>query len=283
MLESASRTGAADERETAEIEISIMPRPTVSIRFHSQAVTARDLTRAISNLTALLGSIDRSVSGEQDLTSKWVIQEMRSSEPMITLRHEPRPNRRDVGSRIVQAVIEVVEEINASSRAANLLHKVPTSILQKAEGLSSLGGNISITGCWNGQPKTVRITETTGEKLKPYTSYYESLGTVEGILRAVSFDGNLKIHNPLYDRDVQCVVDTDMVERAIHAFGLRIAARGLVRMDRGGNVVRIRADQFEVMPSDEELPSIEDMRGAIPGLTGDMNTEDFVRVVRNDW
>ena len=260
-----------------------MPRPTVSIRFHSQAVTARDLTRAISKLTDLLGSIDRSVSGEQDITSKWVVQEMRSSEPMITLRHEPRPNRRDVGSRIVQVGIEVVEEINASSRAANLLHKVPTSILQKAEVLSSLGGNISITGCWNGQPKTVRIAETTGEKLKPHTSYYESLGTVEGILRAVSFDGNLKIHNPLYDRDVQCVVGTDMVERAIDAFGLRIAARGLVRMDRGGNVVSIRADHFEVMPSDEVLPSIEDMRGAIPGLTGDMNTEDFVRVVRNDW
>ena len=58
-----------------------MSRPTVTIRLHSETVTAQQLVKAIENVTGIFGDIDRQITGHPQAMSQWLVEELKSSEP----------------------------------------------------------------------------------------------------------------------------------------------------------------------------------------------------------
>lgn len=97
------------------------------------------------------------------------------------------------------------------------------------------------------------------------TDYYD-YGSIEGRLEAIKdANGSLKIgvRDYLYPRAITCDVPERMIEQVFASFRRRVELSGKIHYRRDGTPVSIEADQLEVLPEDDELPSANEVRGIL--------------------
>jgi hypothetical protein len=96
-----------------------------------------------------------------------------------------------------------------------------------------------------------------------------SIGSIDGRLVSVSAGQEgayfIAIHDRLRGRKVRCSIPDSILDRALKAFESRVIARGIIWSRSDGSAVRIDVRDFEVVPSDDKLPSAEDVRGILKG------------------
>jgi|GEM_PF-770896 len=100
------------------------------------------------------------------------------------------------------------------------------------------------------------------EESADYTDY----GTLEGILQAIQDTRGaleLKIRDMIYPFPIRCVVDDNMLATALENFRHRVEIAGEIRYRRNGAATSIRADRIERLPDDDDLPTVEDVRGLL--------------------
>jgi hypothetical protein len=74
------------------------------------------------------------------------------------------------------------------------------------------------------------------------------------------------------------------LERAKSGVGQTVRVYGLVTyLARDSHPSSVRVEEIDILSTDEELPSLMDLRGAAPDLTGNLSSEDFIREVRRAW
>lgn len=124
-------------------------------------------------------------------------------------------------------------------------------------------------GIWVRQQRreiTPRINATAKASLQ---TGFDEFGTVEGQLSVVSERGapHFVIYEPIWDKPVKCLVPDALIAKAMDLWRRRVAAHGLVYYRPDGIPTRIEADEIEVFPSDDDLPSLDDVEGILR-LTG---------------
>lgn len=99
------------------------------------------------------------------------------------------------------------------------------------------------------------------EETKPA---YHDFGSIEGTLNAIQ-DGKggleLRIRDPMWQRPVQCFLPEDLLADAIFHFRKRVELFGEIHYRKDDTPDSIRVDRLDPLPSDSELPSIENVRG----------------------
>jgi hypothetical protein len=71
-------------------------------------------------------------------------------------------------------------------------------------------------------------------------------------------------------------------EQAIAALGSRVIVSERIRRNLKGIPVRVNTERLRALPVENEVPSLDDLMGSIPDLTGDLSTEEFVRMLRDE-
>ena len=96
------------------------------------------------------------------------------------------------------------------------------------------------------------------------SGYYE-LGTVEGRLSVLSERGetHFVIYEAVWDKPVKCVVPEKLIEKAMEYWRHRVAAHGEIRFRPDGIPTLIKADEIDLFPDDEKLPSHDDVFGIL--------------------
>lgn len=265
-----------------------MTRPTVTIRLHSETVTAQQLVKAIESLTGMLGDIDRDITGSRRAASRWLVEKLRSSEPQVTLRHEPQPNATDVGDLLVTTGMAGLQLINSEAKMLKPPDHFPLSALEKARALLKVARNgmprVSISARLRGTPSAVHFTERAELNLVRYTSVrHEALGSVEGTLQMVSNRGGgvFNIYDFLSQQKIRCTMRRNRIREAVDAFDQRVAVHGLLQENENGTIIGVKMHRIEVLPADEQLPTVEEIAGLIPDLTGDRSTGEYMRALRD--
>lgn len=265
-----------------------MSRPTVTIRLHSETVTAQQLVKAIENVTGIFGDIDRQITGHPQAMSQWLVEELKSSEPQITLRHEPQPNARDIGGLLVATGMAGLQAINTEAKMLKPPDHFPLSALEKAQALLKAARNgvprVSITARLGGEPNVVHFTKRAELNLVRYTSVrHEALGAVEGLLQMVSARGGgiFNIYDLLSQQKIRCTMPRRRIREAVNAFDQRVAVHGLLQANENGTVIGVKMHRIEVLPADDQLPTVEEIAGLIPDLTGDRSTGEHMRALRD--
>ena len=83
---------------------------------------------------------------------------------------------------------------------------------------------------------------------------------------------------------VACHFRSDLRDLAISALGAEVAVTGLLKYRSGEPFpYAINIDEIEVYPPENELPTIDDLRGLAPDATGDVPSEKFIADRRDDW
>ncbi|MEJ7765904.1 MAG: hypothetical protein WKF86_10435 [Acidimicrobiales bacterium] len=78
---------------------------------------------------------------------------------------------------------------------------------------------------------------------------------------------------------VRCFFGTELQPRVMNAFETRVVAEGIITRKADGQPVSILVDQFEVIAEDGR-PTVDDLRGCQPDITGGLESVDFIRQQR---
>ena len=114
--------------------------------------------------------------------------------------------------------------------------------------------------------------------------HHQSIGSVEGRLELVSLHpGRRHFHvcHTLTGKAVKCSLPPELEEDVKRSLGQRVIVSGLVSYDENGRPRIVRSEKLRIMKEDRDLPSVKDMVGLAPDITGDMSTEDYIRVLRD--
>jgi hypothetical protein len=97
------------------------------------------------------------------------------------------------------------------------------------------------------------------------TDYYD-FGTLEGRLEAIQdTNGGLKIRvkDFLYPKAINCIVPEKMIDKVLMSFRRRVEIEGKIHYRKDGTPISIEANDIELLPEDDELPSASDVRGIL--------------------
>ena len=113
-----------------------------------------------------------------------------------------------------------------------------------------------------------------------------AIGTLKGRLRRADAGGSrgkFRIDSLMGSQSAQCAFPAGKEEEFLHAVGRKVLASGELHYPAGSDLPRsIKVETVEILPEDDELPNLADLRGIAPDITGDLSSEEFVRMLRND-
>jgi hypothetical protein len=81
---------------------------------------------------------------------------------------------------------------------------------------------------------------------------------------------------------VRCLFDRSLLDLVRSSLKRFVSVHGLFEYPTGSPfAARVTVDRIEVLPNEDELPSLESLRGSIPGLTGAFDSVAYVRRYRD--
>ncbi len=125
------------------------------------------------------------------------------------------------------------------------------------------------------------------ERLIDHTLEQETtvMGSVKGTLEYLNIHAHsrdIRIYPKIGPDRVVGRIPRQLVQKAGEAMGREVRATGeLTYRARDNFPAYIQVRQLEVLPRDEDLPSMMEIKGIAPNLTGGKSSEAFVRELRN--
>lgn len=123
------------------------------------------------------------------------------------------------------------------------------------------------------------VTETLGPEV-------HAAGSVKGDLEFINVHGErnvFRIYPSIGANRVVCYFRDDQLERARGAIGRKVRVFGQVTyLARDPFPSRVQVERIDVLADDSALPSFLDLKGIAPQATGQLSSEDFVRLVRSE-
>ncbi len=112
----------------------------------------------------------------------------------------------------------------------------------------------------------------------------ESIGSVEGRLELVSIHSRTRrfnVYHAITNKAIRCNFPVAIEEQVISSLGRRVIVSGVVSYNAAGEPVKVEVDRLRTLKKENELPSIADMLGMAPDITGDLSIEEHIRQLRD--
>jgi hypothetical protein len=95
---------------------------------------------------------------------------------------------------------------------------------------------------------------------------YFDFGSLEGALQTIQDSGGnleFRIRDELYRNPIKCIVREELLPAILVNFRKRVEVTGEIKYSRYGLPLEITVSSIDSVPSDDELPSAEDVRGIL--------------------
>jgi hypothetical protein len=111
-------------------------------------------------------------------------------------------------------------------------------------------------------------------------------GFIRGMLEYINIHGGqnvFKIYPDVGPIKITCHFPPELTKTAIRAIGNYVEVKGELKYRAVSNYAHeISVEEIEIFSSDEDLPSLYNLRGIAPKLTGKLSSEEFIRKIRNE-
>ena len=248
----------------------------------------RSFLRVFSACERMVSQLEKDLMNEKAQPREWLVSGTRIGS--FTLELDP-PNliagdeadRVDTATTLVKGIeyLDIWQELPAELREPALRN------LQAVAGSLRYGNSeyeVEVTSISTGQ--TARISHGMAKKINQLLLKERiSIGSIEGKLELISVHAGSRKFNIYQDvtgKAVRCDLPRDMERQVIDALGNRVIVSGIIHRNLEGNPVRVRVERLRNLRSGEEAPTLDELMGSIPDLTGDQTTEEFIRTMRDD-
>ena len=121
--------------------------------------------------------------------------------------------------------------------------------------------------CLSGQ-RTTNVSPSVYKHTQEILSWdYEDAGTVDGVLNVVSAHKGFefRITDYLHKKSVKCIVDEELMDKALSCFRKRVEVDGLISYSKTGIPRVVRANNILPFPTPEEIPHFSKLKGIFAG------------------
>lgn len=112
----------------------------------------------------------------------------------------------------------------------------------------------------------------------------QSFGSVSGILDVLNARRRgvvrASIYNPRTRHAVTCTIPAERLDQFTDAFGQRVLVGGPLTRNEVGQVIRIELREFELLPPDFRVPTVDEIVGIDSQWTGNLSTDEYIARVR---
>lgn len=228
-------------------------------------VPMANVLRAQQVFLELLREVSRSVAATIDDPVHWVLARVSEGSADLSLRPQPATRTLPPGTlhRMVEAVPRGVAALAVGAtrpryftdRALTLTHTLAEALPPDAPVARTRNGTAEVEFTRQAAVHAQRILD------QPYLSEY---GTVEGVLLSANVRGKRQfvMFDELTGQRIEChfghriAVDRIRLER-------RVAVTGEIRSRESGEITSVVADDLEVLPLDDDLPTFDDVIGIL--------------------
>jgi len=235
---------------------------------------------ALRHWQHIIADYDYAFSKSRKGASEWVIAEL-SANGSLDVVAKRRVDSAGIGVRVSHHTVSGLGQIEREGTT-------PPYISQA--GMKNVQGLVKIIGS-GGVAGMVVESETEEEELSAKASVnvdqllptsYTSVGSIEGRLEAISLHGKPKyvVYHDRTQRAISCRFQPQDLEEVKAALGLRVNVFGLVHWNPKGEQIKVEEGNLRILGPQELLPTIEEVGGSDPTLTGGRSTADFLREIR---
>ena len=249
----------------------------------------KEFIDSLEVIIAGLKDIEKRLNGTGRSTREYKIVHLSQNSP-ATIKIEPILGKNDaeeVGLDFAQAFNAFLDNLKYIKGKKAVPEYLDYHAVEKYMDLSNLRTRHLAAITIGSGRKKVLIDEQFAENIKIAVGEDEfENDTVVGELDAINIRNQkvFYIYPLLGAKKIKCTFDDNMLEKVKSALGRRIEVAGRVRYKGWDkypyamNVEKI----LDVYPKDEDLPTFNDIVGAQPHITGELDVIEFVRKLRDE-
>ena len=236
----------------------------ITLELDEEELTVQEFSAAFEHFLGLVREVTRAVAPHRRPT--WLVKFYPGSAG-IGFYPKAGAFASDEMSIVRQAVLSGIEQLENGKRPAQFTDRA----IEHARGITNAfkkrqrPARIRI---WNQNKTSIAvkpaIDEVAGKILDPV---YEDHGSIEGTLEIVSGHGKfeLSVYDAVDGHQIKCEVDEADLRAALsnNYFMKRVEVYGKIRYRRDGIAVSVKADKINRLPTRDELPSLDEMRGIL--------------------
>jgi hypothetical protein len=279
-----------------------MPLNRITVQFQGSLeddwhVTLSAFLSQLEAIKAALKQTERLVSGEDEPSVYYRIVDLRHSSPATVVleavsrftqpqqetKKKTRPAHRvDYSQATVQQFFHSLKEIRERKQAparADLqvleaYRNLATPSEKKVSGLKLINSEESVD--------IDRAFQSAIDEIIGPDELVE--GTINGTLEKINLHNTTRfdIFPPIGSKQVACDFKPSLKEAVIKAVDQYVCVGGKLRYKRLDNFpYAIDVESIEVLPPEDELPSLFDIKGMAPNLTAGKSTDEFLEGIRD--
>lgn len=226
--------------------------------------------------------IDHAITKAASPSTDYRIIDLKRGSAELMLEAIPRDPKTDVTTSVLDKFVGGIQQIQEGSAP----EEFDSALLERFGKIGwVLGRKMSrISFARNGHQVTVGKTFTS--QVKRIIGEDElAAGSLNGMLEQINLHRGINvfvIYPTVSPSEVRCHFPPDLEKRAIEGLGKYVGVSGKLRYKKRDPFPNaIDVSEIEVHPDEKDLPSIFDLRGIAKGATGELNSEKFVRQLRN--
>lgn len=258
----------------------------VGVLSDKEDVRLNDFIEQLKTIKRALREAELGLSGQQEATLDYKIVDLRHNSP-ATVVLEAIEVRPPFMPRLRERVVsDFTNELRLIKNKKTLLYAPD---MQRLSAYQDIGAqpNSNITKVRIGSARTlVTIDDRFQRNLNEIVGPDEfAAGSISGMLEAINLHNTNKftIYPTIGPRKLSGTFDPNLRNKIKEGIGAYVTVRGTLRYKAWSPFPHgVRAEDIDVHEPESELPKLADLRGAFAGVTGDLNSAEFIDQLRNE-
>lgn len=238
----------------------------------------------LQNLTATISKLDRDANEGKPATYYRIAELSYNSPVRVVLQPQARPKHPYVGHAIIKSLEQVTHALGNDGDLTGFDAELLEDIRALARPVGKAVANVTLLFNAHRFDFTPNVTSRVEAALAVDE---ECHGAIEGMLEQINLHHGANVFHIYPDigpKKVTCHFPAALCDDAVSAIGRKVEVSGVLRYRNGASFPhQIQVSQIEAFPPETELPDWNDLRGMAPDATGEMNSEDFIRELRDGW
>lgn len=239
----------------------------------------------VDSSISILKDLDSAISKEPKGSLDWVIDNIYPTNSIgIELKSKPRKPKVDYSLKVAEAYTDGIEIIQKQGITPPYFSDNSLKLVNKAAHALGKNGANSFEIIDIDRDKHIIVNKDMVNITKQLAGYsYKSFGSVEGTLEMVSIHkpARFNVYHSISLRAVRCNLKQEDIDKIRDALGRTVVISGLVSYNSKDEPISVFVQEIDVIPKEEDLPSIDEFIGSDPNFTEDVSTEDYIRGMRS--
>ena len=243
-----------------------------------------DFLRELNLFLQLLNEADHQVTSKFDLANDYRIIDLSHSSPAtVVVEAVPRNPRIDISDEIITELFGILGNIDEGK---SLPKRIGTTLLTSIRDMSSLVGPSLSRVQINSDDKIINMGPSFSGHITELLRREETFpGAIRGMLESINIHLGVnvfRIYPDVGPQKVACHFPNELQTAAVSGIGKFVEVRGILKYKAASPYpYQINVEDLVVFPSDSELPRFSELLGVAPNATGEVNSETFIRRLRD--